>query len=282
MARPLRIEYPGAVYHVTSRGNERKPIFQTDEDRDLLLGILHKITEKFNWVFHAYCLMDNHYHFLIETPEGNLSKGMRQLNGVYTQAFNRRHNRIGHIFQGRYKAVLIQKDSHLLEVCRYMVLNPVRAGLVERPDDWHWSSYNATRGKGARHPCLSVDWIREQFGTQKALSVQAYEEFVKAGIGQESIWNNLRGQLVLGDDIFVEGLEGRLKENRDGGEIPRGQRHIDRPSLAAIFKKVKGSRADRNKGIMNAVYKYAYSQREVADYLGLHYSTVSVAMKRKD
>lgn len=282
MARPLRIEYPGAVYHVTSRGNERKPIFQTDEDRELLLGILHKITEKFNWVYHAYCLMDNHYHLLIETPEGNLSKGMRQLNGVYTQAFNRRHNRVGHIFQGRYKAVLIQKDSHLLEVCRYVVLNPVRAGAVETPEDWPWSSYNATRGMGSRHPCLTVDWIREQFGSNKALSVHAYEEFVKAGIGQESIWNNLRGQLVLGDDIFVEALEECLKENRNGGEIPRGQRYINRPSLATIFKKVKGSKAARNKGIIEAVYRHAYSQREVAEYLGLHYSTVSVAVKGKD
>jgi REP element-mobilizing transposase RayT len=117
MARPLRIEYEGAVYHVTSRGNERKPVFKDDGDREVFLDILHKVNKRYNFLCYAYCLMDNHYHLIIETPDGNLSKGMRQLNGVYTQAFNKRHHRVGHIFQGRYKAVLIQKESHLLEVC---------------------------------------------------------------------------------------------------------------------------------------------------------------------
>ena len=124
MARPLRIEYDGAVYHVTSRGNERKSIFKDDEDRMFFLDILKKVNDKYNLLCHAYCLMNNHYHLVIETPDGNLSKGMKQINGVYTQTYNKRHNRVGHIFQGRYKAILIQKESHLLEVSRYVVLNP--------------------------------------------------------------------------------------------------------------------------------------------------------------
>ncbi len=124
MARPLRIEYSGAVYHITSRGNEKKPVFRDEEDRCTFLDILERVNKRYNWICHAYCLMDNHYHLLIETPDGNLSMGMRQLNGVYTQLFNKRHKRTGHLFQGRYKAILIQKDSHLLEVCRYVVLNP--------------------------------------------------------------------------------------------------------------------------------------------------------------
>src|SRR3990172_2619948 len=132
MARPLRIEYNGAVYHVTSRGNERKNIFKDDEDRLLFLDTLKKVSEKYNWLCHAYCLMNNHYHLVIETPDGNLSRGMWQLNGVYTQRYNARHYSVGHIFQGRYKAILIQKDSHLLEVSRYVVLNPVRAKAVPR------------------------------------------------------------------------------------------------------------------------------------------------------
>lgn len=280
MARPLRIEYPGAVYHVTSRGNERKPIFQTDKDRELFLGTLHHVTEKFNWTCHAYCLMDNHYHLLTETPEGNLSRGMRQLNGVYTQAFNKRHNRVGHIFQGRYKAILIQKDSHLLEVCRYVVLNPIRAGAVEKPEDYHWSSYNATRGNKAPHPCMKTEWILEQFGSKKKFSMQKYEEFVKEGIDHETIWNDLKGQIILGEEDFVEKMEVFLKDKRDNVETPRSQRHIDRPSLDTIFMKINGSKKARNRGIIDAVYKYAYSQREVAGYLGLHYSTVSVALKR--
>ena len=121
MARPLRIEYPGAVYHLTSRGNERRAIFTDDQDREGFLDLLHQVNRRYHWLCHAYCLMENHYHLLIETPEGNLSLGMRQLNGVYTQTFNRRHDRVGHLFQGRFQAVLIQKDSHLLEACRYII-----------------------------------------------------------------------------------------------------------------------------------------------------------------
>ena len=134
MARPLRIQYDGAVYHVTSRGNARKAIFQDDKDRELFLGTLYRVNKRYNWLCHAYCLMNNHYHLIIETPDGNLSQGMRQLNGVYTQTYNTRHRRVGHILQGRYKAILIQKDSHLLEVSRYVVLNPVRAKAAQGPD----------------------------------------------------------------------------------------------------------------------------------------------------
>jgi REP element-mobilizing transposase RayT len=130
MARPLCIEYPGAVYHVTSRGNEKKPVFKDDHDRENFLNALQHVNRRYNWICHAYGLMTNHYHLLIETPDGNLSIGMRQLNGVYTQLFNKWHGRARHLFQGRYKAILIQKDSHLLEVCRYVVLNPVRAKIV--------------------------------------------------------------------------------------------------------------------------------------------------------
>ena len=122
MARPLRIEYDGALYHITSRGNERKPIYK-DEDRTVFLDVLKQVNKRFNWICHAYCLMNNHYHIVVETPDGNLSKGMRQLNGVYTQTFNRWHHRVGHVFQGRYKAIVIEKESYLLEVSRYVVLN---------------------------------------------------------------------------------------------------------------------------------------------------------------
>jgi putative transposase len=152
MARPLRIEYDGALYHVTSRGNERKAIFKDDTDRELFLSTLAQVTERFHWTCHAYCLMDNHYHLVIETPDGNLSKGMRQLNGVYTQTFNRRHHRVGHLFQGRFKGILVQKESHYLEVCRYVVLNPVRAKAVKHPREWAWSSYRATGGLAHSFP----------------------------------------------------------------------------------------------------------------------------------
>lgn len=147
MVRPLRIEFAGAVYHLTGRGNEKKPVFLDDEDRKIFLDLLDEVNKRYCWACHAYCLMDNHYHLLVETLKETLSIGMRQLNGVYTQAFNRRHGRVGHLFQGRFKAILIEKENHLLEACRYVALNPVRAGLVELPEQWKWSSYRLTAGR---------------------------------------------------------------------------------------------------------------------------------------
>jgi putative transposase len=147
MARPLRLEFEGALYHVTSRGDRREPIFEDDTDRRRLLEIVEQGMERFDAVVFAYCLMDNHYHFVLHTHQPNLSRLMRHINGVYTQAYNRRHRKVGHLFQGRFKAVLVDKDAYLLEVCRYVDLNPVRAGMVRRPQDWTWSSYRAHTGK---------------------------------------------------------------------------------------------------------------------------------------
>jgi putative transposase len=142
MARPLRIEYPGAMYHITSRGNARPPVFDDDRDRRAFLMILEDVVRRYHWLCHAFCLMDN--HLLVETVNGNVCLGMRHLNGVYTQAFNRRHHRVGHVFQGRFTSVLVEQASSLLELCRYVVLNPVRAGIVKHPGAYKWSSYQAT------------------------------------------------------------------------------------------------------------------------------------------
>ncbi len=147
MARPLRLEFSGALYHITSRGNRREAIYEQDIDSENYLTILSEVCKQYNWVCYAYCLMDNHYHLLVETPEGNLSKGMRQLNGRYTQAFNREYGRVGHVFQGRYKAILIDKESYLLELSRYIVLNPVRAEMIHLAIELPWSSYRETIGE---------------------------------------------------------------------------------------------------------------------------------------
>lgn len=164
MSRPLRLEFPGAIYHVTSRGNARQAIVADDRDRSQWLTLLAHVVARYGWLCHAYCLMDNHYHLLIETPQPNLSLGMRQLNGRYTQAYNRRHARVGHLFQGRFTAILVEKEAHLLELCRYVVLNPVRANLVTHPRLWAWSSYRATVGETKAPVWLMTDWILSQFG----------------------------------------------------------------------------------------------------------------------
>lgn len=156
MSRPIRIEFANALYHVTARGDRREDIFEDDQDRQMFLSTLEQVVIQFNWICHAWCLMDNHYHLLVQTPDGNLSKGMRQLNGVYTQASNRRHRRVGHLFQGRFKAILVDSDAYLLELTRYVVLNPVRAGMAKKPSDWPWSSYRASVGLAPLAPWLAV------------------------------------------------------------------------------------------------------------------------------
>ena len=158
MARPLRLEFAGALYHLTSRGDHRESIYQDDSDRRSFLDLLGKEILQQRWICYAYCLMENHYHVLIETPESNLVRGMRRLNGVYSQWFNRRHGRVGHVFQGRYKAILVDKENYLLELCRYIVLNPVRAKIAATAEDWQWSSYRATAGKISPPKWLVTDF----------------------------------------------------------------------------------------------------------------------------
>jgi len=269
MARPLRIQYDGALYHLTSRGNERKAIFRDDEDRQGFLDTLCRIVARFNWICHAYCLMNNHYHLIIETPDGNLSQGMRQLNGVYTQYFNRRHNRAGHIFQGRYKSILIEKESYLLEVSRYVVLNPVRAKAAERAEDWKWSSYRGAAGMEKPHKCFTPDWILGQFGAKRRQAEKRYREFVAAGIKEKGIWKEVRGQSILGDNIFFEKLLDHVRAHEETKEIPKRQRYVGRPALAEILVDSSGSQ------IRKAVIDWGYNQREVAEFLGVHYSTIS-------
>ena len=275
MARPIRIEFDGAVYHVTARGNARKPIYKDDGDRVKFLEILGEVNRKYNWLCHAYCLMDNHYHIIIETPDGNLSKGMRQLNGLYTQSFNRKRRRVGHVFQGRYKAILIEKESHLLEVCRYVVLNPVRAKAVQEPGEWKWSSFNATAGKIKPPQCLTVDWILGQFGTKRGQAEKGYRDFVRAGIGGERIWRKVKGQSILGEEDYVGRLMEYIRGRRDIQEIPKQQRYLNRPGLNELFRNKGKDKEKRNKLMYNAVVEHGYSQKEIADFLGLHYSTVS-------
>jgi REP element-mobilizing transposase RayT len=279
MARPLRIEYDGALYHVTSRGNERKPIFKDDGDRELFLTTLRQVSERFHWLCHAYCLMGNHYHLVIETPDGNLSKGMRQLNGVYTQAFNRRHHRVGHLFQGRFKGILVQKESHYLEVCRYVVLNPVRAKAVKQPREWAWSSYRATGGLAAVPRCLKVEEILSHFGQRRGPAQEKYREYVGEGIAGATIWENLEAQSLLGLEGFADALRGHVTGKETVREIPKGQRLIGRASLKKLFDGAGKGKAIRDRVISKAVNEHGYSQMEVARHLKLHYSTISRLIK---
>jgi REP element-mobilizing transposase RayT len=276
MSRPLRIGYPGALYHLTSRGNARGQIFLDDTDREIFLDVLGSVVERFGWRIHAYCLMGNHYHLLAQTPQPNLSRGMQWLNGVYTQRFNRRHERVGHVFQGRFKAILVERDSYLLELARYIVLNPVRAGLASVPEGWRWSSYHATAGEQAAPRWLSVNWILDQFGIGETPAQDRYRQFVAAGFDQASPWRNLRGQVLLGTEPFVQALTPKFAAVQDMMETPRLQRLAHRPALASLLPGADGeSRAQRDAAIRDAHIRHAYTLAEIARHVSLHYATVS-------
>jgi REP element-mobilizing transposase RayT len=270
MSRPIRIEFSGALYHVTARGDRREAIYEDDVDREQFLEVLGDVVTRFNWQCHAYCLMGNHYHAVIATPDGNLSKGMRQLNGVYTQWSNRRHRRTGHLFQGRFKAVLVDADSYLLELTRYVVLNPVRAGMVKRPRDWKWSSYRATIGEVIAPEWLKTDGLLAQFGSRRSRAVEAYQRFVHEGIGAESIWQHLNRQVFLGDDAFVARAQKYNTNRSDDINIPRAHRRPPAPTLNAIAK-VHG---ERDASIRAAWSTGQYSYAQIAAYFGVHFTTV--------
>ncbi len=182
MPRPHRLQVAGGIFHITSRGNRRQPIFVDDGDRMTFLFLLQNACERFGWRCHAYCLMGNHYHLLVETPNPDLSAGVQLLNGWYAQKFNRRHGYKGHLFEGRFHSVLVESQHHLLELTRYIVLNPVRAGLCRHAHEWAWSSYRAVLDASPRPAFLEVRWLTLQFGSDDEQGRRRYATFVRDGL----------------------------------------------------------------------------------------------------
>ena len=277
MARPLRIELAGGLYHVTSRGDRREDIYFNDADRHAWLETFSQVCSRFNWVCHAWCQMTNHYHIVVETIEGNLSLGMRQLNGVFTQTINRSHDRVGHVFQGRYKGILVEKDSYLLELARCVVLNPVRAGMVRTTAAWPWSSYYAMIGSEEAPAWLQTDWILGQFSPQRGRAIKRYIDFVREGVGLPSVWNQLRGQVFLGGDEFLKRMQ-KLSDKAAIGEIPRAQR---RP-LAKPLSHYREKLPDARTGMAAAYATGDYTMQEIAECFEVHYATVSRAVKHQE
>jgi REP element-mobilizing transposase RayT len=236
MARPLRIEFPGALYHVTSRGDRREDIFVDDADRATLLAVLAQGLGRFDAQLLSHCLMSNHYHLVVHTRQGRLSALMRHVNGVYTQAFNRRHGKEGHLFQGRYKAVLVDREAYLLESCRYVELNPVRAGLVAQPQGWPWSSYRAHVGQAEVPAWLGSAELHgyllgrdAQAAADRAKAARAYAKWVAAGRDVDLWAEGLRRQIYLGDDEFVQKmLDAATPTARRSTSVPKPQRSVPR------------------------------------------------------
>jgi REP element-mobilizing transposase RayT len=269
MTRPLRIELPGGIYHVTSRGDRRGAIYLTDADRLAWLTFLAQTCNRFAWRCHAWCQMTNHYHIVIETIRPTLSAGMRHLNGVFTQYINRAHQRVGHVFQGRYKAILVERDAHLLELSRYVVLNPVRAGITQAAADWPWSSYHAMLQPELAPPWMSISWLLAQFGS--AQPPFGYRTFVASAMPASSPWPHVKGQIFLGSEEFMMQMQEALAGRDRIPEIPLPQQMSPAKPLSFYLQNFE----DRNRAISAAFASGHYTQRALARAFRIHDSTVS-------
>jgi putative transposase len=285
MSRPLRIEFPGAVYHVTARGNRREPIFADDTDRHALLAILAYSLDRHDASTLAYCLMGNHYHLVLRTHRANLSGLMRYLNGVYGQRYNRRHGHVGHVLQGRFHAVLVDHDTYLAAVCRYVEQNPVRANLAATAVDWRWSSYRAHIGVADPPSWLDVDHLHgfllgrpPASAVDHVLARRRYANLV-AESPADCLWTAaLRQQIFLGDSSFVaRTVEQATRARTANHEIPRQQRVIQQPLTQWLER--SGSRGE---GLLRAHREGGMSMTAIARQLGLSVSRVSRLIAREE
>jgi len=288
MARQLRIEYPGAFYHVTSRGNERKAVFKSRRDREKFLEYLESASERYRAVVHVYCLMDNHYHLLIETPGGNLSQIMQHINGAYTTYFNIKRRRSGHLFQGRYKSILIQADVYAQQLSRYIHLNPVRAQMVEMPEEHEWSSYRYFAVEEDKPTWLSTEFILGYFGEKYSIAQKNYERFVTSLIGKEyrDPLSDTSCSVILGIPDFVKEIRDQFlgKEKQDRN-LPSLEEQVDQPSMKAIARSVdRAMKEDVGLARQMALYlchRYTgLKLRDIGNHFDIGESAVSVNSKR--
>ena len=288
MARPLRIEFPGAFYHITSRGDRREPIFEDDTDRRTFLDICGAALKRYDASLLAYCLMGNHYHLVVQTHKANLSELLRQVNGVYTQNYNRRHGMVGHLFQGRFKAILVDSDAYLLLVCRYVELNPLRAKIARHLDDWKWSSYRAHTGKECPPPWLDTSTVHGYLLGHTAIDANdvivaaaRYARLVEQG-QDVNLWKtSLRQQIYLGDDAFITRMQALLDPKRkSASEVPVIQRQPIAKSVTEYLQD-----RDRNEAITLAYEEGRHTLFAIAHEVGLSVARVSkviAAQKEKN
>lgn len=272
MPRKPRIEFAGAHYHVVAHGNLGTSIFEDREDSLKFLEILGDVAEARGWHVYAFCLMPNHFHLLLQTEGPNLSKGMQQLNGRYAQWVNLKRGLTGHLLQGRYKAILVDRDEYLLELVRHVDLVPVRAGLAERPDQWLWSSHRHFANPVARPPA----WLRSkevlaEFGQDPELARSALSRFMEEGLEKPErdvadFERVLETNKVLGSKTFIEKLSIRL-----------GLTENLRPSAAQSLSEFEDQFMPREKAMAAAHFIGGYRQKDIADAFGIHPSTVSRA-----
>jgi len=288
MARPLRITYPGAFYHVTSRGNERKNIFKSKKDREQFLEYLASATFRYDAVIHTYCLMENHYHLLLETPSANLSQIMRHINGAYTTYFNIKHKRAGHLLQGRFKAILVDKDAYAKELSRYIHLNPVRAKIVDAPEKYEWSSYQYYIGLKKSPAWLKKDFILGYFGCKIKEATFEYKKFVRRLLKKEyeSPLVQVVGSAVLGGNEFIDFIKNNyLVDKKKSKDIPSIKSLSWKPELDEIFDVIDivlnmDPTLVRNVKMYFARHYSGKPLKDIAKYFNIGDSGVSQASRR--
>ncbi len=280
MTRQLRIEYAGALYHVMSRGNNKQPIFESDHDRRLFLRILSRTIKTYGWICHAYCLMGNHYHLLIETIDPNLSKGMRDLNGDYTKKFNHKYEKVGHLLQGRYKAIIIEQETYLRIIARYIVLNPVADGFVKHPADWLWSSFRPTAGLSKAPKFLTINSVLSMFAKDPLVAQKKYRNFVENNLNDcyPADEDEILG-VVIGSPQFQHAMWQKSFDSEEIKNYSLTERMISRLSLKEIFKNTE-SKAQRNELIIFARLRCKYFIAEISRFLELDPSTISKIIKK--
>ena len=278
MVRPLRIEFPGATYHVTSRGNRQEDIFADDDDRRLFLQLLGAALLRGQAQLLAYCLMSNHYHLVLQTARANLSAVMRQINGTYTQRYNFKHGKAGHLFQGRYKAILVDREAYLLEVCRYVELNPLRAKLLKDPSHWPWSSLRAHLGLVDAPAWLDTQQLsalmlgRAATGARDLRAAQSRYQQLLASARDVRLWQiGLRQQVYLGDDAFVARTQAHAAPaNLRSTTVPGVQRSTPM-SIAQWLKRGP----ERSEAFARAHREGGHSMTAIAGEAGLSLGRVS-------
>ncbi len=286
MGRPLRIEYPGAHYHVTARGNERKDIYRSQRDRQQFLSYLESAVNRYGAVIHAYCLMSNHYHLLIETPSGNLSQIMQHINGAYTNYFNVKRKRTGHLFQSRYKAILIEVDEYAKELSRYIHLNPVRAGMVSRPEEYRWSSYSNYIGERKTPDWLTTKLTHNSFGTEKTAQ-ENYRKFTEDLLEQnyESPLNSVIAATILGKEEFIKEITAKHVDGKQADRnLPAVKKLSNRPTLEEIIQTVQSALPTDAVSVKASIYlchKFSGAKlKEIGTRFSIGESAVSQASRR--
>lgn len=290
MSRPLRIFYPGAFYHITARGNERKEIFKSTQDRVRFLSYLESAHKRYGALIHGYCLMDNHYHLLLETPGENLSQIMHHINGAYTIYYNVKRKRSGHLFQGRYRAIVVEKDEYCLELSRYIHLNPVRAGIVESVEEYPWSSYLSYIGKREEQEWLETGYVLAYFGKRPGTARRKYSEFVGEAIGKsmDDPLKQVHASTILGGAYFIAWVQDKIKGNSkeaDKRDIPALKALLPRPALQQIHRAVAevvkdDERLIKKIGMCISQDTGGYSLGEIGEIYGMQGAAVSQSNRR--